>query len=380
MAESITGNVTGKVGFKIDKKSWDTLEKFKSQLTNIKRQMSTLHKTVKVQAVVKQVADVNKKIVKAQEQTSKAIVDTKVKMARKLAKVDNDGRLAHLFPTESSAKASNTILAKQMVEQQKILDKANKAQFAADLKAEKEYNKRRDMLLQERAKRNLARTNRRDFFNQRADMYQSIKLQQAKHAGVDETGLNQISSRVAYARKQYQNTGDIAAFRNEVQLTTRALIHQTRQMNANAVSLRTLRTDLVQATAAYTAFSGLVNVASTGMTMEGLTAGAKVFAGDEAGVADHMKFIADEADRLGVNMLTATKEFTKFSIATKNKISKDAGRNIFSGISEYAAVLQVDDQQFERAFRSINQMLSKGQLMKEEISGSNWPPYIEICM
>lgn len=265
MAESITGNVTGKVGFKIDKKSWDTLEKFKSQLTNIKRQMSTLHKTVKVQAVVKQVADVNKKIVKAQEQTSKAIVDTKVKMARKLAKVDTEGRLSHLFPTGSSAKASNTLLAKQMVEQQKILDKANKAKFAADLKAEKDYNKRRDMLLKERAKRNLARSNRRDFFNQRADMYQSIKLQQAKHAGVDKTGLNQISSRVAYARKQYQNTGDIAAFRNEVQLTTRALIHQTRQMNASAVSLRTLRTDLVQATAAYTAFSGLVNVAASGM-------------------------------------------------------------------------------------------------------------------
>lgn len=362
MAESITGNVTGKVGFKIDKKSWDTLEKFKSQLTNIKRQMSTLHKTVKVQAVVKQVADVNKKIVKAQEQTSKAIVDTKVKMARKLAKVDTEGRLSHLFPTESSAKASNTLLAKQMVEQQKILDKANKAQFAADLKAEKDYNKRRDMLLQERTKRNLARTNRRDFFNQRADMYQSIKLQQAKHAGVDETGLNQISSRVAYARKQYQNTGDISAFRNEVQLTTRALIHQTRQMNANAVSLRTLRTDLVQATAAYTAFSGLVNVAQTGLDFESVRASAKVFAGDEAGVAEHMAYIANEADRLGVNLMSATKEFTKFSISTKNTMNKAQQRSLFTGISEYAAVLGASQQDYERAFRAVQQIASKGQL------------------
>lgn len=367
MAESITGNVTGKVGFKIDKKSWDTLEKFKSQLTNIKRQMSTLHKTVKVQAVVKQVADVNKKIVKAQEQTSKTIVDTKVKMARKLAKVDTEGRLSHLFPTESSVKASNTLLAKQMVEQQKILDKANKAQFAADLKAEKDYNKRRDMLLQERAKRNLARSNRRDFFNQRADMYQSIKLQQASHAGVATGDLDQIRSKVNAARAKYQSTGDIAAFRNEVQLTTRALIHQTRQMNSNAVSLRTLRTDLVQATAAYTAFSGLVNVAQTGMDMEGIRAAAKVFAGDEAGVAEHMKYIADQSDRLGINFMVAAKEFNKFSIAVGDKMPKATTRSIFEGISEYATVLQVDQQQYERAMRSVVQMISKQQVYAEEL-------------
>lgn len=341
MAESITGNVTGKVGFKIDKKSWENLAKFKSEMESIKAQMSGLATNANTtQGVARGV---------------RAASD-KIKRASRLAKVDMKDRLSHLFPDDPKIKASNTLLAKQMVEQQKILDKANKAKFAADLKAEKDYNKRRDMLLKERAKRNLARGNRRDFFNQRADMYQAIKLQQAKHAGVDETGLNQISSRVAYARKQYQNTGDIAAFRNEVQLTTRALIHQTRQMNANAVSLRTLRTDLVQATAAYTAFSGLVNVAQTGLDFESMRASAKVFAGDEAGVAEHMAYIANEADRLGVNLMSATKEFTKFSISTKNTMNKAQQRSLFTGISEYAAVLGASQQDYERAFRAVQQI------------------------
>ena len=114
----------------------------------------------------------------------------------------------------------------------------------------------------------------------------------------------------------------------------------------------------------------VVEAAGTGLDLEGLRASAKVFAKDEAGVADHMKFIADEADRLGVNLMTATKEFTKFAISTKNKVGQDSARQIFSGVSEYASVLQADQQQFERAFRSINQMLSKGNLMAEEVNFS----------
>lgn len=83
-----------------------------------------------------------------------------------------------------------------------------------------------------------------------------------------------------------------------------------------------------------------------------------------------MTYIANEAERLGTNLMTSTKEFTKFAISTKGKVSKESARDIFSGISEYAAVLQADPQQFERAFRSINQMLSKGNLMAEEVNFS----------
>jgi hypothetical protein len=121
-------------------------------------------------------------------------------------------------------------------------------------------------------------------------------------------------------------------------------------------------------TAAYTAFSVVQNIAQTGMQMEGLRASAKVFAKDEAGVADHMSFIADEANRIGVNFQTAAQEFTKFSISTKNKFDAGTQRNLFSGISEYAAVLQIDQQQYQRLFKSIQQMSDKG-LYAEEIYG-----------
>lgn len=94
-----------------------------------------------------------------------------------------------------------------------------------------------------------------------------------------------------------------------------------------------------------------------------------MFAKDEAGVTEHMKYISDQADRLGVSLIGATREFTKFSIAMNGKLDQKTSRNLFEGVSEYAAVLQIDQQQYERAFRAIQQMNSKGQLMAEEIRG-----------
>lgn len=81
-----------------------------------------------------------------------------------------------------------------------------------------------------------------------------------------------------------------------------------------------------------------------------------------------MKFIADEAYRLGINLETATEQFTKFSIGTKTQLSTDTRRKLFSGMSEYASVLQIDKEQYGRFMRSIQQSASKGQLYAEEVN------------
>jgi hypothetical protein len=135
---------------------------------------------------------------------------------------------------------------------------------------------------------------------------------------------------------------------------------QARAAQQSKMSMRDLRSELIQATAAFTAFSVVKSIAVDSMRMEGLTAAARVFAKDDAGVAEHMSFVADEADRLGVNLMTATEQFTKFSIGTKSTLDKATQRSVFSGVSEYAAVLQLDQQQYERTFRSVIQMSDKG--------------------
>ena len=94
-----------------------------------------------------------------------------------------------------------------------------------------------------------------------------------------------------------------------------------------------------------------------------MRASAKVFAKDEEGVAEHMNFIREQAYRLGVDLQTATKEFTKFSIATKSTLSRKDQRELFVGISEYARVMGASQQDYERAFRAVQQIASKGQLI-----------------
>lgn len=303
MAESITGSVVGKVKFQIDSQSWKNLEKFQAKMTSVKRQMSSMHKTIKVQAVVKQMTDITKKV------TNNSISEKKREMN------------AHVAEYQKAQARMNRI-------NQRNAGSAGK-------------------------------------FDSRSRMYEQIKIQQARHAGVGDADLKKIVGLAGQARAN--SGGDIAVFRFQLQQLTKDLIKNTREINANRVTLRSLRTDLVQMTAAYTAFSGVVNIAQTGLDMESLRASAKVFAKDEAGIADHMSFISNEADRLGVNLMSATKEFTKFSIATKNTMQKQQQRDLFTGISEYAAVLGASQSDYERAFRAVSQIASKGQLYKEEL-------------
>ena len=52
MANNISGKVVNEIEFKINKKSWDNLTRFQQKITNVKRQLSGLNKSIKVQAVV----------------------------------------------------------------------------------------------------------------------------------------------------------------------------------------------------------------------------------------------------------------------------------------------------------------------------------------
>ena len=62
MAQDIQGNVTGKIRFNIDKKSWDNLALFQKKLTSIKRQMSGLKGTIKVNAIVNDIKKVTRAV------------------------------------------------------------------------------------------------------------------------------------------------------------------------------------------------------------------------------------------------------------------------------------------------------------------------------
>lgn len=334
--QDISGNVTGKIQFKIDKASWQNLDNFSKKLTNIKRQMGGLDKTIKVQQVVQQIKTVGDKVAKASVAAKKQ---------------EYNGHVA----------------AYQKYQQQmnKMYDQA----IREDRRRERQKNKP-SVTPPPKPKGNSPFTGpvfpsgyvgSRNYAA-RADRYTATKLLQAEIAGVKGKDMDKLRSSLQSSRNIHNVTRDFDALKHSMQQATKISIENSRQMRKNAVTFGSVRSELLQLTAAYTAFAGVQNIAQTGMDLEGIRASAMVFAGTESGVAEHMKYIADQADRLGINMMVAAKEFNKFSIAVGDKMDRGVQRNIFEGISEYATVLQVDQQQYERAMRSVVQMVSKQQV------------------
>lgn len=321
---SITGSVVGKIRFSIDKKSWDNLELFQKKLTSIKRQMSNMDKTIKVQAVVR---DINK-VVNATVKGEQKIADNR----RKIRKQDTNTSHVGVF--------------QQHLKQQKLI-----ARQDAQLKA------------------------RGGKYDDAVEAFKVVKHQQlnstAKMRGWKDPEIDAARAKLDGTIDQWrgQANGSIGMFRAQVNTVMRDLQVTDAVTRRSALSFKSLRQELVQLTAAYTAFSVAQNVAQTGFEFESLRASARVFAKDDAGVAEHMAFISDQAQRLGIDLQTATKEFTKFSIATQTSMSKSEQRDLFVGMSEYSRVLGLNKQDYERAFRAVQQMASKGQVYKEELTG-----------
>ena len=312
---SITGSIVGKIRFNIDKKSWDNLDLFQKKMTSIKRQMSSFDKTIKVQAVVQSINKVANATIQAEQKVANA--------RKKIQKQD-----AHV------------------------------GMFQQNLKDRKIQQRQAERIAREDA-RFKARGSK---YDEGVEAFRVVKQQQlistAKMRGWDDQKLAAAQGALDKSITQWRTgaNGSIGMFRAQVNTVIRDLQVTDAVARKSALSFRGLRQELVQLTAAYTAFSLAQNVAQTGFEFESLRASARVFAKDDAGVADHMAFIANEAQRLGIDLATATKEFTKFSIATQSSMTKAEQRDLFTGMSEYSRVLGLNKQDYERAFRAVQQI------------------------
>lgn len=239
--KDISGNVVGKIQFKIDSASWQNLDKFSKKLTAIKRQMGTMHKTLNVQAVVRDVKAVGEKVAKAS--------------------------------TAAKHKEYNGhVAAYQKYQQQmdKLYDQAIKEDRRRDAQKIRQAEKfNRDQLRADLARdRMAARASRRSGgvgFDTKADRYIEIKMQQARIAGVSNQDLLKLHGSFLAQKGLSGMTQDYEGLKHSIRMTTKESIEFARQQRQNAVTFRSVRGELIQLTAAYTAFSGLQNIAMTGL-------------------------------------------------------------------------------------------------------------------
>jgi len=88
-----------------------------------------------------------------------------------------------------------------------------------------------------------------------------------------------------------------------------------------------------------------------------------------AGAGKELKFIRDEANRLGMDLMSAVASYGKFAAATKNtSIEGEKARKVFSGVAEAATALHLSADDANGIFLALQQMMSKGKVSAEELN------------
>ncbi len=124
---------------------------------------------------------------------------------------------------------------------------------------------------------------------------------------------------------------------------------------------------------AQTVFRGLTGFASgiveSGLKFQALDQRLTFAVGPER-AARAFAFVRGEAERLGLNLLTAGEGFSKLTAAAKGTALAGAQtREIFSAVSEAGRVLGLSGSQVAGAFTAIEQIISKGKVSAEELRG-----------
>lgn len=126
--------------------------------------------------------------------------------------------------------------------------------------------------------------------------------------------------------------------------------------------------------AAYAGISGIISsvrsVNETGMAFQGLGTALETITGSSAGAREEMKFLEEQAERLGLNLLETAQSYMQIAAAAKGtELAGDGTRQIFTAIAEASTVLQLSVDQTNGALRAIGQIMSKGKVQAEELRG-----------
>lgn len=286
MAENVVGSVVGRVRFNIDKKSWDNLDLFQKKLTSIKRQMSGMDKSIKVNAVVSQINKVANATVNAEKKVAAATKASRGNVGRTNKAADLNGRLSHLFPaTTLSSPAGKTVFAQMLRDEDKAAVRLERDKERAYNTRRKEVMGRRNAQLRSRAARDRQQAKLTERGNRNRTAFEAGV---ANFMLIKESQINQYADRNRMSREQRAEMMSrlgasrdaalkgidptqaraIESFRAQVNKTKNEMVNFDRITRANAVTFRSLRNEVVQLTAAYTAFSVVQNISQTGMEIK----------------------------------------------------------------------------------------------------------------
>ena len=82
---------------------------------------------------------------------------------------------------------------------------------------------------------------------------------------------------------------------------------------------------------------------------------------------DSLKYVKEEALRLGLTSVDLGKAFAQVNIAAEG-LSQDQKKRMFTGVNEYMATVGLDKEAQGGVYRAMYQMFSKGKIQQEEVN------------
>ena len=111
------------------------------------------------------------------------------------------------------------------------------------------------------------------------------------------------------------------------------------------------------------------DIAETGMRVQGITNALETITGSAQKGAEEFQWLREETKRLGVETLGAADAYSKFLAAGIGRPIQAQARNIFSAVTEASAALQLKPEDTNGILWTLSQMVSKGKVMAEELTG-----------
>ena len=109
------------------------------------------------------------------------------------------------------------------------------------------------------------------------------------------------------------------------------------------------------------------SVMETGQNFESALSGLTAITGSSQDAAKEFEYLRQQSNRLGLDLISTAKDYTQFAAAVGNKLPLDQIHQIFQSTSEYGLVVGATAEQQSLALKALNQMMSKGQVMSEEL-------------
>jgi tape measure domain-containing protein len=111
----------------------------------------------------------------------------------------------------------------------------------------------------------------------------------------------------------------------------------------------------------------LTGITRTGQAFEGFESAMMAASGSSERTASNLRFVREEAMRLGGDLKGLTRGFTQLVASNQGQVSDKDLRSIFVGVAEASTALQLSADDTSGAIRALSQMFGKTKVQAEEL-------------